>query len=98
MVEDTVTSRRVRDALPVFTALASVLLALAIAVTLYLAREILVPIAFAIILSFLLAPLVRLVQRPGLPRSVAVVGRGGDQRGRRRQDGERQNQGDRAGG
>ncbi len=74
MVEDTVTSRRVRDALPVFTALASVLLALAIATTLYLAREILVPIAFAIILSFLLAPLVRLVQRPGIPRSVAVVG------------------------
>ena len=67
MVEDTVTSRRVRDALPVFTALASVLLALAIATTLYLAREILVPIAFAIILSFLLAPLVRLVQRPGSP-------------------------------
>ena len=36
--------------------------------------RILVPIAFAIILSFLLAPLVRLVQRPGIPRSVAVVG------------------------
>jgi predicted PurR-regulated permease PerM len=41
---------------------------------LYLAREILVPIALAILLSFVLAPLVRLLQRLKVPRSLAVVG------------------------
>jgi predicted PurR-regulated permease PerM len=40
---------------------------------LYFAREILVPIALAVLLSFVLAPLVRLLQRWRLPRSVAVV-------------------------
>lgn len=40
---------------------------------LYFAREILVPIALAGLLSFVLAPLVRLLQRWHLPRSVAVV-------------------------
>ncbi len=40
---------------------------------LYLAREILAPIALAGLLSFVLAPLVRLLQRWRLPRSVAVV-------------------------
>jgi predicted PurR-regulated permease PerM len=42
-------------------------------VCLYLAREIMVPIAFAIFLSFLLAPVDRAFQRLGLPRSVSVV-------------------------
>lgn len=40
---------------------------------LYFAREILVPIALAGLLSFVLAPLVRLLQRCRLPRSLAVV-------------------------
>jgi predicted PurR-regulated permease PerM len=40
---------------------------------LYLTREILVPIALAVLLSFVLAPLVRLLQRL-VPRSVAVIG------------------------
>jgi predicted PurR-regulated permease PerM len=42
-------------------------------VCLYLAREIMVPIAFAIFLSFLLAPIDKAFQRLGLPRSVSVV-------------------------
>jgi predicted PurR-regulated permease PerM len=40
---------------------------------LYFAREILVPIALAVLLSFVLAPLVKLLQRWHLPRPVAVL-------------------------
>jgi hypothetical protein len=44
-----------------------------IVTTLYFAREILVPIALAVLLSFVLAPLVKLFQRVRVPRPVAVV-------------------------
>lgn len=44
-----------------------------IVVTLYFGREILVPIALAILLSFVLAPLVALLQRIRVPRGMAVV-------------------------
>ncbi len=40
---------------------------------LYFTREILVPIALAVLLSFVLAPLVKFLQRWRLPRSVAVI-------------------------
>jgi predicted PurR-regulated permease PerM len=40
---------------------------------LFFTREILVPIALAILLSFVLAPLVRALQRIGLPRPLAVI-------------------------
>src|SRR5262245_55342615 len=42
--------------------------------TLYFGREVFVPIALAILLSFVLAPLVRLLQRWHLPRGLSVVG------------------------
>jgi predicted PurR-regulated permease PerM len=45
-----------------------------IVAVLYFTREILVPIALAVVLSFVLAPLVRLLQRLRVPRSLAVVG------------------------
>src|SRR5450755_1925803 len=41
---------------------------------LYFAREILVPIAMAVLLSFVLAPLVRILQRLKIPRPLAVMG------------------------
>src|ERR1700688_4463067 len=41
---------------------------------LYFTREILVPVALAVLLSFVLAPLVRFLQRLRVPRSLAVVG------------------------
>jgi predicted PurR-regulated permease PerM len=41
---------------------------------LYFTREILVPIALAVLLSFALAPLVRALQRVKVPRSIAVIG------------------------
>ena len=40
---------------------------------LYFTREILVPIALAVLLSFVLAPLVRFLQRLKVPRSIAVI-------------------------
>ena len=44
-----------------------------IVVTLYVAREVLIPIALAILLSFVLAPLVRILRRVKLARVPAVV-------------------------
>jgi predicted PurR-regulated permease PerM len=49
-----------------------VIVAITIA-TLYLTREILVPMALAVLLSFVLAPLVKLFQRWRFPRSLAVA-------------------------
>ena len=49
-----------------------VIVAITIA-ALYLAREILVPMALAVLLSFVLAPLVRMLQRWRCPRSGAVA-------------------------
>ena len=48
-------------------------LVIAVVAALYLAQEVLVPIALAILLSFLLAPLVHRLERWRLPRPVAVV-------------------------
>ena len=53
---------------------AAVVLAAVLIGTLYLGREVFVPIALAILLSFVLAPLVRLLQRWRIPRPVSVVG------------------------
>jgi predicted PurR-regulated permease PerM len=51
----------------------TVLIAVVVVAALYFGREVLVPIALAILLSFVLAPLVRLLQRWYFPRIVAVV-------------------------
>jgi predicted PurR-regulated permease PerM len=57
--------------------LAGVVLAAVLAIiivgTLYFGREIFVPIALAVLLSFVLAPPVRLLQRWYMPRAVSVV-------------------------
>ena len=44
-----------------------------IATFLYVAREVLIPIALAVLLSFVLSPVVRLLERCYLPRSLSVV-------------------------
>lgn len=56
--------------------LANLLTVVVVVVTvagLYLAREVLIPITLAILLSFVLAPVVRLMRRLGLPRVPAVL-------------------------
>ena len=42
--------------------------------TIYVGREVFVPIALAILLSFVLAPLVRILERWHIPRPLSVVG------------------------
>jgi predicted PurR-regulated permease PerM len=55
------------------SALNKVLIAVVVVAALYFGREVLVPIALAVLLTFVLAPLVRLLQRWYFPRIVAVV-------------------------
>jgi predicted PurR-regulated permease PerM len=55
------------------SALTTVLMAVVVVSALYFGREVLVPIALAVLMSFVLAPLVRLLQRWFLPRLVAVA-------------------------
>jgi predicted PurR-regulated permease PerM len=55
------------------SAVATSILAAIIIMMLYFGREIIIPIALAILLSFVLAPLVGLLQRIHVPRGLAVV-------------------------
>jgi predicted PurR-regulated permease PerM len=55
------------------TALTTVLLAVVVVAALYLGREVLVPIALAVLMSFVLAPPVRRLQAWYVPRILAVI-------------------------
>jgi predicted PurR-regulated permease PerM len=55
-------------------AVAMAVLAAIIITTIYFGRDILIPLAMAILLSFVLAPMVRLLERIRVPRVIAVVG------------------------
>jgi predicted PurR-regulated permease PerM len=55
------------------SAVATAILAVIIVATLYFGREIIIPIALAVLLSFVLSPLVGLLQRIRVPRGLAVV-------------------------
>jgi predicted PurR-regulated permease PerM len=69
--EDTVNSR---SSTPAFSStLNAMLIGVIIIAAMYFAREVLIPVALAGILSFMLAPLVRLLQMIRLPRVVAVL-------------------------
>src|SRR5689334_21881352 len=50
-----------------------ILAAVLTATVLYFAREVLIPVALAILLTFVLAPLVRRLERLRLPRVAAVI-------------------------
>jgi predicted PurR-regulated permease PerM len=54
-------------------AIATVLFIALVATFLFVAREVLIPIALAVLLSFVLSPVVRLLERWHLPRSLSVV-------------------------
>jgi predicted PurR-regulated permease PerM len=58
---------------PASGGLTTVLLAVVVVAALYFGRDVLMPVALAVLLSFVLAPLVRLLQRRYIPRSLAVV-------------------------
>ncbi len=72
MSDDPITARLLRQAMPVFTVLASCLLIVTIAAMLYLGRDIIVPVVLAILLSFVLVPAVRLLRRAYVPRAAAA--------------------------
>src|SRR6187549_3925835 len=55
------------------SALTTVLLGVIVVAALYFGREVLVPIALAVLMSFVLAPLVRLLQLLYVPRGLAVI-------------------------
>ena len=51
----------------------TILVGVVVVAALYFGREVLVPIALAVLLSFILSPCVRLLQRAHFPRVVAVI-------------------------
>lgn len=55
------------------SALTTVLFGVIVVAALYFGREVLVPIALAVLMSFVLAPLIRLLQGWYLPRSLSIV-------------------------
>ncbi|HEY4406821.1 MAG TPA: AI-2E family transporter [Xanthobacteraceae bacterium] len=64
--------RPIRSELPA-SAQTTMLFTVAIISALYFGREVLVPIALALLLSFALAPLVRILQAGRVPRTLAVI-------------------------
>ena len=60
--------------IPAGVAFSNVMVGALVVAILYFAREILVPIALAVLLSFVLAPLVRLLQRLHIPKPLSVLG------------------------
>ena len=67
-------ARTAEELMALLSAVATAILAVIIIAMLYFGREIFVPIALAILLSFVLAPLVGILQRIRVPRGLAVVG------------------------
>jgi len=66
-------ARTTEELLALLSAVATAILAVIIIAMLYFGREIFVPIALAILLSFVLAPLIAMLQRIRVPRGLAVV-------------------------
>ena len=73
MIKQPFKARSTEELMALLGAVATAILACIIVATLYFGREIFVPIALAILLSFVLAPLVGLLQHLRVPRGVAVV-------------------------
>jgi len=66
-------SRSTEELMALLSTVATAILAVIIIAMLYFGREIFVPIALAILLSFVLAPAVLILQRIHVPRGLAVV-------------------------
>jgi predicted PurR-regulated permease PerM len=66
-------ARSADEVMALLSAVATAILAVIIVAMLYFGREIFVPIALAILLSFVLAPVVTILQRIRVPRGLAVV-------------------------
>ena len=73
MVSQPFKARTTEELIGLLSAVATAILTAILIMVLYFGREIIIPIALAILLSFVLAPLVGLVQRVRIPRGLAVV-------------------------
>ena len=73
MIRQPFKARTPEELVALLSAVATAILAVIIIMLLYFGREIIIPIALAILLSFVLAPLVGLLQRVRVPRGLAVV-------------------------
>ena len=73
MIRQPFKARTPEELIALLSAVATAILAAIIMMVLYFGREIIIPIALAILLSFVLAPLVGLLQRVRIPRGLAVV-------------------------
>ena len=65
----TIRSHQLQD----LATLATILTGVIVVSVLYLAREVLIPIALAVLISFVLAPLALVLRRTGLPRVPSVI-------------------------
>jgi predicted PurR-regulated permease PerM len=68
------TAHTSEELMGLLSAVAFAILAVIIITMLYFGRDVIIPIAMAILLSFALGPLVGLLQRIHVPRGIAVVG------------------------
>jgi predicted PurR-regulated permease PerM len=73
MIRQPFKARTSEELMALLSAMATAVLAVIIVTMLYFGREIIIPIAMAILLSFVLAPLVGILQRIRVPRGLAVV-------------------------
>jgi predicted PurR-regulated permease PerM len=73
MIRQPFKARTSDELMALLSAMATAVLAVIIVTMLYFGREIIIPIAMAILLSFVLAPLIGLLQRIRVPRGLAVV-------------------------
>ena len=73
MIRQPFKARTPEELIALLSAVATAILTVIIIMLLYFGREIIIPIALAILLSFVLAPLVGLLQSIRIPRGLAVV-------------------------
>jgi predicted PurR-regulated permease PerM len=74
MIHKSIKPQSPEDIASLVGAVALAILGVIIVTVLYMGREVFVPVALAILLSFVLAPPVNFLQRVRVPRAVAVVG------------------------
>jgi predicted PurR-regulated permease PerM len=70
---DVINNRMLRQAIPLFNVLAVVLLILGLGALLVAAKDVFIHLALGLLLSFALGPIVRLIERAGLGRGLAVT-------------------------
>ena len=71
---DIVTNQLLRQAVPLFRVLASFLLILSLSAILVFGKDVFIPLALAVLLSFVLAPLASWLQRLGAGRGLSIAG------------------------